>query len=64
MTDDIENLEDEDLQDMVAEGSVWACCHNCHLPVSSIYEPNCFYCKKDIVIESLIIFFLDPKESN
>jgi len=53
-----------ELDEMILNGDVWACCPNCLNFVDSAFERKCFVCKHLINYNELIIKFLDWKISN
>lgn len=53
-----------ELDEMILDGDVWACCPNCLNFVDSAFQRTCFICKKGIDHNELIIKLINWKESN
>lgn len=65
--DNPDEVSDDDileLEEMVIEGQVWACCPKCRFFVVSVFDEKCSNCKYTIDINSLIIKFIDWEKSN
>ena len=61
---DIDDGEVQDLEEMVKDGEVWACCPHCRLFMSSIHETVCSICKGEIELDEVIIEFIDWSQPN
>ena len=54
----------DELEEMITDGQVWACCPQCLLFISSAFQDNCAYCKTKIDIDKLIIKLVDWSNPN
>lgn len=62
--DEVSDDEILELEEMIIDGQVWACCSRCRFFITSVFDERCSNCKDIIDINSLIIKFIDWEKSN
>jgi hypothetical protein len=45
----------EAIDELIQEGKIRALCHDCRLPMQSIYDKSCYFCKCKIVLDNVIV---------
>ena len=62
MIDDL-NLN-ETIEQLIKEGQIKALCHNCNMPLSSIYEKKCRVCSCKIILNNIVLKTIEESDLN